>query len=333
MPDFVDIFMHRVSELLAKSKHAPRSVNTWGDAIFGVFNFSHDAGLFALELTAMLREGTEEWVKKELCYTKLNPKTNKHEDYPLDIRIGLHTGPVLAHYNPILRQNGYTGSQVSRAARIEPIAEPGQIYASEEFAAMVELHRVMKSCGQNSSKVESFVCEYAGSKALAKGYPGLFRVYRVIPERSLPIEKLAEAAHKFYCQDPVGKKASSLRPWAELDEEQRDSNRAQVADIPNKLFQLGYELAPNSGLSPSQIVMTDEQIETLAKEEHERWMAEKQLLGWRYSPQRNDSLKRHDSLLHWDKLSESEKQKDREPVKKIPHYISLAGFYLRRVTS
>ena len=32
----------------------------------------------------------------------------------------------------------YIGSQVSRAARIEPVTPPGQIYVTEQFAAVFE---------------------------------------------------------------------------------------------------------------------------------------------------------------------------------------------------
>src|SRR5213079_66185 len=91
---------------------------------------------------------------------------------PLNIRIGLHTGPVFMHYDPVVRRLGFTGAHVNRAARIEPIADHGQVFASEEFAAMSELGA--KIAQQSKSKEEDsagFICEYAGSKRLAKNYP------------------------------------------------------------------------------------------------------------------------------------------------------------------
>ncbi len=194
--DFVEVFMQRLSILLSTSPHAPRSLNTWGDAIYAVFDFSRDAALFALALTKMIREGEEEWKKRGLVYLE----RDEHQELvkrPLNIRVGLHTGPVLAHYNPVLRQIDYAGSHVNRAARIEPITEMGEVYASEEFAAMAELGKEIsrRNPGMDLNRPEGFVCEYAGSKALAKGYPGLFRIYRVIPEQNLTIEELARAAY------------------------------------------------------------------------------------------------------------------------------------------
>lgn len=338
--DFVNIFMQRFSVLLATSPHAPRSVNTWGDAIYAVFDFSHDAGLFALALTKMIHDGEDEWRKKGLVYLEHDAGRNETVKHPLNIRVGLHTGPVLAHYNPILRQIGYTGSHVSRAARIEPIAEPGEVYASEEFAAMAELGKEISRRNPGTEKPQQggFVCEYAGSKALAKNYPGLFRIYRVIPERNLALEELARAAHAIYCdeQTKAGKTAadnSALRPWEELSEDLRDANRAQVADIPSKLYALGYELAPGNGLAPSHIVITPGQLEMLARQEHDRWMAERQRQGWTYGPTRDDARKHHPCLLPWETLPEVEKQKDRDAVQNVPLLIVKAGFQIKKIAS
>jgi len=54
---------------------------------------------------------------------------------------------------------------VNRAARIEPITPPGQVYASEAFAAMATAQRVT-SFGFNS----------AGQTPMTKGY-GTFPMY------------------------------------------------------------------------------------------------------------------------------------------------------------
>ena len=50
IPEFVSVFLESVSRLAANSPHAPRHVNTWGDAVYAVFDFARDAGCFALEL-------------------------------------------------------------------------------------------------------------------------------------------------------------------------------------------------------------------------------------------------------------------------------------------
>jgi class 3 adenylate cyclase len=336
--DFVEVFMQRLSILLSTSPHAPRSLNTWGDAIYAVFDFSRDAALFALALTKMIRDGEEEWKKRGLVYLEHDESQNELVKRPLNIRVGLHTGPVLAHYNPVLRQIDYAGSHVNRAARIEPIAKTGEVYASEEFAAMAELGKEIswRNPGMDSYRREGFVCEYAGSKALAKGYPGLFRIYRVIPEQNLTIEELARAAHALdsvqHAQERTVRKENSIAgSWEELSEDLREAYRLQVADIPNKLYELGYELMPAGDAAPSEIIITSEQLEILSRQGHERWMAERQRQGWSYGVTRDDAHKHDPALVPWESLSETDQQKNREPVHNIPLLTRKAGFQIRKL--
>ena len=54
----------------------------------------------------------------------------------LSIRIGLHAGPVFECHDPVLNKRTYNGFNVNRAARIEPIAEEGQVFVSQAFAAL-----------------------------------------------------------------------------------------------------------------------------------------------------------------------------------------------------
>ena len=197
----------------------------------------------------------------------------------------------------------------------------------------VELQR--HTAGAPSSGL-GFVCEYAGSMQLAKGYPGLYRIYRVVRKRVFALEALAITVHEAYCAEarargdsPVTN--SSMRPWNELSEDLREANRAQVADIPNKLRSLGLELAPSDGLRPSEITITDQQVEELALREHDRWMAERVQQGWTYAPQRDNLRKHHPLIKPADQLSEVEKEKDRDTIRNLPKLIEKAGFRVRRI--
>jgi class 3 adenylate cyclase len=86
-----------------------------------VFANATDAAHYALELSA-LAAGTD-WVAQGLP-----PAFN--------LRIALHCGPVFCGQDPITGTSLYTGPHTSRAARIEPITPPGQVYASSAFAAV-----------------------------------------------------------------------------------------------------------------------------------------------------------------------------------------------------
>ena len=155
IPKYVAQFNKRVSRLIADSSHAPINCNTWGDGLFFVFSGVEDAGNFALDLRDMVL--ATDWVDLGLPHR-------------LSIRIGVHAGPVYVNFDPVVRQISFTGAHVSRAARIEPITHEGEVFVSEEFAALAL-----------ADQAKGFTCDLVGTTALAKSY-GLFRVYSL--ERS-----------------------------------------------------------------------------------------------------------------------------------------------------
>lgn len=144
IPLFVDHFLRKMSILIAGSENAPIISNTWGDALYAVFNSVTQAAQFSLELRTMVQR-----TKWEDCGL---PKD-------LNIRIGLHAGPVFAVHDPVIRQVSFTGFHTSWAARIEPVTMPGEVFCSEEFAALAELE---------DSK--SFDTLYVGTFDLAKKF-------------------------------------------------------------------------------------------------------------------------------------------------------------------
>ncbi len=337
IPEFISKFLARVAELAATSSYAPISIDTRGDSIYAVFDTTHAGGLFALQLIQLVRENEHVWDQAGLYWIDTNAPTAQKR--LLDIRVALHTGPVFLHYDPVVRRLGFTGANVSRAARIEPITRPGEIYVSEEFAALAELdaeiHRHTHH-GNREAGSAQFVCEYVGSLQLAKNYPGRHRIYRLIPERRLPLEELAQVVHERYCAESRARgetpaSNSALRPWNELPDSLREANRAQVADIPNKLRFLGYEIAPLHGMDPHALPITDSQLEQLAIREHQRWADDRTRQGWTYAPIRDNARKKHPLLVPWEQLSEPEKEKDRDAVRNVPAILQAAGFRLRKI--
>jgi hypothetical protein len=218
------------------------------------------------------------------------------------------------------------------------VAEPGQVFASEEFAAIAGLGAELARLGRSEwrSDGQTAVCEYAGARQLAKKYPGLHRIYRVRARRELRLEELAKAVHASYLEEArkrgeTPETSSSLRSWGELSEDLKDANRAQVADIPNKLRAIGWEMVSAGGIPANQFAMTPEQIEKLATEEHDRWMEERRRRDWTWGPERQNAFKLHPNMVSWEKLPDGDKEKDRSAVREIPQLIAQAGLRLRRI--
>jgi class 3 adenylate cyclase len=167
IPRFVRHFLGAISRMPAMREHAPEMKNTWGDGLYFVFNSVSDAGIFALELADLMT--ASDWTGKGL------PKG-------LNLRIALHAGPVYSSLDPITNRPNFTGTHVSRAARIEPVTPPGQVYASQEFAALAAAERIAE-----------FKCEYVGQTPLAKGY-GTFPTYHVRRAQRPIVERSSEDA-------------------------------------------------------------------------------------------------------------------------------------------
>ena len=85
----------------------------------------------------------------------------------LALRLGSHVGPVNPIYDPVLEATAFTGSHVSRTARIEPVIPPAAVYVTEAFAAALVL-----------ADERELTCDYVGHMAAAKGY-GRLRMYRL----------------------------------------------------------------------------------------------------------------------------------------------------------
>jgi len=152
------------------------------------------------------------------------------------------------------------------------------------------------------------------------------------------IRKLARAIHSKYLNE-IRKQNSEIQKdqnnysfynmwntgnqytsdFDDLPEETKQSNIDNAAHIPTKLLSIGYKIRHvKKGFKPVVLHLSDEEIETMSKVEHIRWSWEKRLNGWKYGKTKDNKKKRHPSLIPFDELSESEKEKDRKLVRLIP---------------
>lgn len=152
LPAFWDGVMRQVAEVLDAHDGDVVCRNSWGDALYAVTTSAPAAAGIALELQDALAE---------FDYATLGL------DGAGGMRIGVHYGPAWRTTDHITGRTTFYGTEVSKAARIEPVTPPGAVFVTEPFAAILALE-----------SGHAFTCRYVGRIALAKKY-GDYPMYRL----------------------------------------------------------------------------------------------------------------------------------------------------------
>jgi len=152
LPAFWDGVMRAVAEVLDAHEGEVECRNSWGDALYAVTTSAPAAAEIALELQDRLAR---------FDYATLGL------DGSGGMRIGAHYGPAFRTRDHITGRTTFYGTEVSKAARIEPVTPPGAVFVTEPFAAILILEAQ-----------ERFTCRYVGRIALAKKY-GDYPMYRL----------------------------------------------------------------------------------------------------------------------------------------------------------
>jgi serine phosphatase RsbU (regulator of sigma subunit) len=165
----------------------------------------------------------------------------------------------------------------------------------------------------------------------------VIRYEEVIEINPLLIKKLARAIHSRYIREirnqnikaennffyKTGEPGNQfITDFDDLPDEIKYSNADNAAHIPTKLLSIGYKLREvKKGFKPYALRLNEEEIETMARVEHIRWSWEKRLNGWTFGIIKDDKKKTHPSIIPYEQLRESEKDKDRELVSLIPSFL------------
>jgi hypothetical protein len=148
-------------------------------------------------------------------------------------------------------------------------------------------------------------------------------------------ELLAQAKHEEYVRAEERRGVTpeanpSMRGWDEIGRSLRSENRAFVGGIAQKLEMVGCTLAPSPLADPANLRFgfTGDQVELLARQEHDRWAESRRRHGYTYGPIRSDdgAEKHHPLLVDFADLPPEEQEKDREPVRQLPLMLASAGF-------
>lgn len=113
--------------------------------------------------------------------------------------------------------------------------------------------------------------------------------------------------------------------WRDLPETLRESNRCQADDIRVKLESIGRRIVPLDHRCSRPEGFDDGEIERLARDEHVRWMRERESQQWTYGPAKDLSARKSPDLCPWEELTEEAREKDRQAVRSIPEVLARAG--------
>jgi class 3 adenylate cyclase len=152
LPVFWEGVMGVVAEILDAHDGDVACRNSWGDALYAVTTSAPAAAEIALQLQDRLAK---------FDYATLGL------DGSGGMRIGAHYGPAYRTMDHITGRITFYGTEVSKAARIEPVTPPGAVFVTEPFAAILTLEAR-----------DRYVCRYVGRIPLAKKF-GDYPMYRL----------------------------------------------------------------------------------------------------------------------------------------------------------
>jgi hypothetical protein len=148
------------------------------------------------------------------------------------------------------------------------------------------------------------------------------------------LDQGAAIAHEHYNRglsqrEPMGMRElqAAMRDWSDVLETYRAANRAVADAALVKVWDAGWRPAAKGEKGETQPAIANDLIQRLAEREHDRWMAERLISGWRPTAPgepRNNDLMAHDKLAPWSALSDADKQNDIVQVR--------AGIDIARVT-
>lgn len=152
MDAFVRRFMGAQAEAIGRFGHDIDFRATAGDGIFLVFR----TPLLAAECGLAMQQKVGDFDRRQ------------HDiEVDLRLRIAIHYGPVHPVHDPILDMPSFAGREIIRAARMEPITPPGEIFVTEQLASALFL-----------AGAADYRCDYVGILPSAKSF-GSFRMYSI----------------------------------------------------------------------------------------------------------------------------------------------------------
>ena len=214
------------------------------------------------------------------------------------------------------------------------------------LAAALAVHRRLRRCARKIPIIVR-VTQGSGLARLLSSDGGDFdslRPFRLLDETCRPElllgglnERVARAIHEDYLRTELAKPSVALGdrpalvPWDELGDDYREANRHQAAHIAERLEAFGYHIVPLADPDAAAVAFTPDEVEAMARMEHDRWCAERRRAGWTHGTKRDNDRKLHPDLVPWDELDEEAREKDRVMVRDLPAFLAKTGLGVERL--
>ena len=136
-------------------------------------------------------------------------------------------------------------------------------------------------------------------------------------------ERIARLVHEDYIRAYPDPDDPARCPWSELSPFYRESNVRQVLTVLGSAVAVGrsWGASAETASPPS-----DEQLDEMARREHESWLEHHQRNGWSYGATRDRAAKKHPDLLPWDQLSDESRAKNRKGVLESLALLETLGY-------
>lgn len=157
---------------------------------------------------------------------------------------------------------------------------------------------------------------------------------RVMPRPLVEnIELLARWIHEDYNAEELAHnpdKPLDYPTWDDLEDTMKYSNVRQANGFFDKLAALGCYATDEETDDERVEAFSDEELEYLARLEHNDWYEERIRTGWKYGPEKDVAKHISPYLVPYDELSEDVRAKDRKPMQNIIPFIERLGMKVYR---
>lgn len=147
------------------------------------------------------------------------------------------------------------------------------------------------------------------------------------------IELLAKKTHENYNKVQVERnpdKELEYPRWEDLPQTLKFSNVRNAKSMINKLRKIYMYVSPED-TGNEVLELSEEEVEYLARVEHNSWMDERMTNGWTYGPKKNVTKKVSPYMIPYKELGEDIKELDRDTVRNMIGLLNSIGLKVYRM--